>query len=1379
MRVFRFLISATWLVGGLCVCSCVTSWGQTYDWQTLAGLGGGPGNVDGVGSTAKFFRPDDIEIDSHGNVLVLESGNRLIRKITPEGVVTTLAGNVRLHGQIDGAGMSASFSYPKSMAINSQDIMFVTDGNTIRQVSPAGIVTTFAGKVTSYGYKDGKGATAQFRDLDSIVIDSQDNLYVSDSFDYCIRKVTPFAVVTTFAGKSGTSGDTDGLGGAARFGRIENLAIDRLDQIYVSDRSGLRKVAPDGEVSSPAELQNLFFFGFAAMAFDAANNMYFIKEFPSDSQILKRTTNGVVTTHAGATSTGYRDGPAAAAYFSGPEAIVFDADGNLLVADTQNHTIRQISQEAQVTTLTGHPGFRGKTDSIGTLARFTSPSCILCTSNGNVVTTEFSNGDLRQTTPAGVVSRIIGGWSLAETSTYSFTSTRDMKTDVLGNLYVLEPGRYPDPDAFRKIDPDGATLLSVSQTNDGRGFDGTSAVATDVAGNIYIADSYNNRICKIAPSGDCTSFAGAWNKYGYVDGKGSAARLGYVEAMVADSHGNLFVSELAGTIRKITPQAQVTTFTGKANQEGHVDGPKATARLHVAYSMAIDASDHLYLTDSYESTVRKVSPDGAVTTIGGTPGVYSSADGPGPMALFCKPRGIAVGSDGSVYVTDTHNNRIVRGRIIRATLGMTGNAQSISAGSIQPVSGNHTDFGAAKPGAGTVTRSFKVHSLGEESLTLIGTPRVEIRGSHATDFAVAKLPEQNIDAGTSSTLELIFAPSGKGLRKAEVVIMSTDEQRVSFTFAIQGTGDLDPPALTLAAPVAGIVSSLSPLRVSGTVTDNIGAERVEVVLNEGAPILAQVATEAAGKPQAFEVLVNPLEGENTLLVTAYDTSGNMRSVARTFTFERRWLLGLSRQVPPPLAAKPDLAGTLVLKADARRSTKLTQGLHQTFAILPMTPVQVTATPRVGHLFSHWSGVHGSAIVSGNVLRLDMPAEDVTGVTAYFIANPFTLPPETNPFPGIGSTLSFSGLLEPVEPTLWENASVGQLGAVLTRSSGSLTGTLRLDGAAHAFNAQLFGDGSVRFRGRDGQMAASLSLGERGLTITWTSSGLAFDVAGPESKLSRGLARPAISAPLSLLDASGRAALYTLVFPAQPQSPALPAESYPQGTGYASGKLAPQGTLPLAMVLADGTSVTGSLMLVTGSTAPLFVTLPTPGSKSLGGSFQGTLSFDSTQEDSDVSASSLRWFRPAVAETSAATYLYTNGWPQGLVFPAFGARYDSSLDVQQTLALDAPDPALGNASLDFEGGGLGGIVSPGPFNISGNKVLKIPASAPGYSLTLTATTGLLKGDFTPNWNAPSSKLPIYQGVVLQKGARCGGYGFFLSNRVNDKDPQSGTVMLHAR
>lgn len=1379
MRLLRFLISASWLASGLCICSCVTSWGQTYDWQTLAGLGGGPGNVDGVGSAAKFFLPDDIEIDSHGNVLVLETGNRLIRKITPEGVVTTLAGNVRLRGQIDAAHMSASFSYPKSMAINSQDILFVTDGNTIRQVSPAGIVTTFAGKVTSYGYKDGKGAAAQFMDLDNIVIDSQDNLYVSDSFDYCIRKVTPFAVVTTFAGKSGTSGDTDGVGGAARFGRIENLAIDLLDQVYVSDRSGIRKVAPDGEVSSPAELQNLFFFGFAAMAFDAANNMYFIKAFPSDSQILKRTTSGVVTTHAGATSTGYRDGSAAAAYFYRPEAIVFDADGNLLVADTQNHAIRQISQEAQVTTLIGHPGFRGKTDSTGSQARFTSPACILCTSNGNVVTTEYSNGDLRQTTPAGVVSRITGGWSLAETSTYSFTSTRDMKTDVLGNLYVLEPGGYPDPDAFRKIDPDGATLLSVSQTNDGRGFGGASAVATDASGNIYIADSYNHRICKIAPSGDCTSFAGSWKKYGYVDGKGSVARLGYVEAMVADSHGNLFVSDVAGTIRKITPQAQVTTFTGKANLEGHVDGPKATARLNVASSMAIDASDHLYLTDSYESTVRKVSPDGAVTTIGGTPGVYSSADGPGAMALFCKPGGIAMGSDGSVYVTDTHNNRIVRGRIIRATLGMTGNAQSISAGSTQALSGNHTDFGAAKPGTGTVTRSFEVHSLGEESLTLIGTPRVEIRGPHATDFAVAKSPEQNIDTSTSSTLEIVFAPSGKGLRQAEVVIMSTDEQRVSFTFAIQGTGDLDLPALTLAAPAAGLVSSLSPLRVSGTVTDNIGVERVEVVLNEGTPILAQLAAGPAGKPRPFEVLVNPLDGKNTLLVTAYDTSGNMRSVARTFTFERRWLLELSRQVPPSLAAKPDLSGTLVLKADTRRCTKLTQGLRQTSAVLPMTPVQVTATPRVGHLFSHWSGVHGSAIVSGNVLSLVMPAEDVIGVTAHFIANPFTLPQELNPFPGNSSTLSFSGLMEPMEPTRWQNASVGQLGAVLTRSNGSLTGTLRLDEAVHPFNAQLFGDGSVAFRGRDGQMAAFLTLGERVLTIIWTASGLAFDVVGPESKLSRGLARPAISAPASLLDANGRAALYTLVFPAQPQSPALPAESYPQGTGYASGKLAPQGTLPLAMVLADGTSVTASLMLVTGSTAPLFVTLPTPGSKSHGGSFHGTLSFDSTQEDSDVSASSLRWFRPAVAETSAATYLYTSGWPQGLVFPAFGARYDSSLTVQQTLALGAPDLTLGNVSLDFEGGWLGGIVSLGPLNISGNTVLKIPASARGYSLTLTATAGLLKGDFSPNWNAPSSKLPTFQGVLLQKGARRGGYGFFLSNRLNDNDPRSGTVLLHAR
>lgn len=645
----------------------ITAWitplsAQSYQWENLAGLGGGPGHEDGPVATAKILYPSSTVADSQGNIFFIESQTRTVRKISTDGIVSTVAGNSQVEIPQDGTGKAASFSQPKALVVDSEDHLFVADGLTIRKVTPAGVVTTLAGKhAATPAHVDGSGASARFISIETMVIDSQNHLYAAGMFDYSIRKITPSGVVTTLAGRHNLYGRADGKGAAARFFNIEALFISPGDDLYVKELGSFRKVSPDGTVTTATVINNPYSYAFLFnMTFDASGNIYF-RWGDSTPRIHKYSTSGATTLYAGSYTSGYLDGPADQARFSSISSLFMDKNGRMLVTETAS--IRSISNEGQVTTILRNVGNLGKIDGTGSQARFTTPSCILCTSEGNLVTNERFNSKLRQTTPAGVVTTLVGGWALGETSSYSYTFANDLKTDGLGHLFVAEAFGN---DQVRKIGPDGGTLLTVSATSDGRSFDNPMAVAPDSRGNLFVADSWNHRICKVAPNGTCTTFAGTFDMHGHADGQGASARFGYLEAMVADSHDNLYVADSAGTIRKITPQGRVSTLVGKPYEEGHVDGPRTVARIHTPYDMAVDDSGHLYITDRIMSTVRKVAPDGSVRTIGGTPGTFSNADGPGPFAQFCLPEGVVVDAQGTVYVTDSLNNRIVSGRVIKA-----------------------------------------------------------------------------------------------------------------------------------------------------------------------------------------------------------------------------------------------------------------------------------------------------------------------------------------------------------------------------------------------------------------------------------------------------------------------------------------------------------------------------------------------------------------------------------------------------------------------------------------------------------------------------------------------------------------------------------------
>lgn len=320
--------------------------------STLAGST--PGFADGPGSSAKFNYPEGVSTDINGNVYVADVVNNRIRKITPEGVVSTLAGD-GAPGFADGPGSSAEFHAPVRVTIGPQGNIFVADvhNNRIRKITPEGIVTTLAGDGTS-GFADGPGSSAKFNNPEGIIADTKGNIYISDAYNNRIRKITPGGVVTTLAG-NGTGGFADGSGSSAEFNFPAGGTIDPQGNIYVADfyNNRIRKITPAGIVTTLAGDGTRGFadgagssskFNFpGGVTNDSLGNIYVADIY--NNRIRKITPEGVVSTLAGDGTGGFADGQGNSAKFNNPNDITIDPQGNIYVADVNNARIRKITQE--------------------------------------------------------------------------------------------------------------------------------------------------------------------------------------------------------------------------------------------------------------------------------------------------------------------------------------------------------------------------------------------------------------------------------------------------------------------------------------------------------------------------------------------------------------------------------------------------------------------------------------------------------------------------------------------------------------------------------------------------------------------------------------------------------------------------------------------------------------------------------------------------------------------------------------------------------------------------------------------------------------------------------------------------------------------------
>ncbi len=386
LQLARHSLNASLLCVWLCVLAAVmpvavfgqASYATPYTFTTIVGRAGISGTADGTNGAARFHGPAGLAVDSAGSVYVPDYYNNTIRKVTPIGtnwVVTTLAGLAGVAGIADGTNSAARFNEPYGLAVDTNGNVYVADAvnETIRQVTPVGtnwVVTTLAGKAGSSGSSDGTNGAARFNYPEDVAVDTNGNIYVADGNNNTIRKATPVGtnwIVTTLAGKAGTTGSADGTNGAARFDSPSGVAVDSAGNLYVDDfyNNTIRKVTPVG-------------------------------------------TNWVVTTLAGkAGIAGSADGTNSAARFNGPNGVALDSAGNVYVTDINDNIIRKVTPVGTnwvVTTLAGKAGFAGSADGTGSAVRFNGPSYVAVDRAGNLYVSDFYNNTIRSGYPTLMIT---------------------------------------------------------------------------------------------------------------------------------------------------------------------------------------------------------------------------------------------------------------------------------------------------------------------------------------------------------------------------------------------------------------------------------------------------------------------------------------------------------------------------------------------------------------------------------------------------------------------------------------------------------------------------------------------------------------------------------------------------------------------------------------------------------------------------------------------------------------------------------------------------------------------------------------------------------------------------------------------------------------
>ncbi len=809
---------------------------QQYAISTIAG--GAPPPTPVTATSASLGNPAGVATDAAGNVYF--ASLHCVFKMDSSGTLTRIAGNSRAGFSGDGgAATSAQLFGPEGLAIDASGNLFIADivNHRIRKVSPNGIITTVAGTGTpGYSGDGGPAAGAQLNSPGGVTLDASGNLFIADILNHRIRQVSPNGIITTVAGngKAGFSGDGTPAAGA-QLNSPAGVAVDASGNLFIADPGNqrIRKVSPGGIISTVTGNGTPAYFGDGGpaaggllrnplgVAVDGSGNLLIADS--GNYCIRKVSSNGIITTVAGNGTRGYSGDSSRAtnAQLSFPTAMTVDASGSLFIADNGNNRFRKVSPAGIITTVAGN-GTSGYSGDGGpaTSAQLAGPSGMKVDATGNLFIADILNHRIRKISPNGIIATVAGngtpGYSgdVGPATSAQLTFPSGVAFDASGNLFIADTGNS----RIRKILPNGIIFTVAGGGTSGLGDGGPATIAQldhpyslafDGSGNLFIADSGNARIRKIAPNGTITTVAGGGTGLGD-GGAATSAQLNNPIALALDASGNLFIVEYDSfRVRRVSPNGIITTFAGNGTLGYSGDGgPATSAPLNGPAGVAVDSSGKVFIADTANNAIRAISPSGTITTVAGN-GIqgYSGDGGLATGAQLYIPYGVAVDASGKVFIADTSNNAI---RVLTPVtmqppsinssgiVDAAGYKPSVSPGGMASVYG--ANFAAGNASAATLPLPT---TLGSASLTLGGKQAPlffassgqmnfqvpwELAGQTQSAMVVtaSSLASSPQTAAISAVSPGIFTADSSGSGQAIVTITATGQLAAAATPAPRG-----------------------------------------------------------------------------------------------------------------------------------------------------------------------------------------------------------------------------------------------------------------------------------------------------------------------------------------------------------------------------------------------------------------------------------------------------------------------------------------------------------------------------------------------------------------------------------------------------------------
>ena len=753
-----------------------------YQLTTVAGsdiVGDG-----GLGTSAQLAQPEGLAIDSLGNLYIADAANHRIRMVTPAGVISTIAGNGHPgFGGDNGPAAAAQLNQPYDVALDSSGNLYIADfGNQrVRRIDSSGNITTVAGNGATGSNGDGGPATAALLlGPRNLALDSAGNLYLSEFNGHRVRMVTPGGIISTFAGIgiAGFSGD-GGPAAASQLAYPAGLALDAAGDLYIVDTLNvrIRKVlAGSGTISSVCNQQSfgMPYVQLSGIASSAGGNLYIPDS--GSAYVWEWTAAAGLTRVAGTPGSNPYTGdgqPALQTALTAPTAATLDSTGDLYISES--HRVRSVAAATGIINTVAGNGTFGYAGDGGTATQavLNTPTGITV-SNGSLYIADQGNSRIRQvsqgsiTTVAGNGVPSYSGDGLAA-SAAGLSGPSAVAVDSSNNLYIADTSN----ERVRRVSPAGVitTFAGDGQSNGfgGEGepatfipLDSPQGVAADNAGNVYVADTYHNRVLQVDDSGDMRTVAGT--------GTPSPFGLNGPLGIAVDPNGNLYIADsLNQRVEMLSASGAISTVAGTGTSGFSGDGgPAVSAELSDPSAVAADSSGNLYIADTGNNRIRVVSPDGTIVTIAGTGiAAYNGDSGPALQVDLYNPAGVAVDSQGNLWVADTGNNRVCQ-LTATQTLGIPpqttsvtfANAASLQSGPLAP----GEIFSIFGQGIGPVTAVTGTFGASGLLSTSLGGVQVMFNDTPAPLFYVQS---QQINA------QVPFEMSGQSAAQVQIIFQST------------------------------------------------------------------------------------------------------------------------------------------------------------------------------------------------------------------------------------------------------------------------------------------------------------------------------------------------------------------------------------------------------------------------------------------------------------------------------------------------------------------------------------------------------------------------------------------------------------------------------